>query len=69
MNVKNGDVRSTKCSYALRARISVSVVVWKVCSRDGMIHRCIAVSQYDTGIDTTFNVSIYRVSQKSNVLT
>ena len=26
-----------------------------------MIHRCIAVSQYDTGIDATFNVSIYRV--------
>ena len=30
---------------------------------NGMIHRCITVLQYDTGIDTTFNVSIYRVSQ------
>ena len=28
-------------------------------TRDGMIHQCIAVLQYDTGIDTTFNVSIY----------
>ena len=35
----------------------------EICSRDGMIHRCIAVLQYNTGIDTTFNVSIYRVSQ------
>ena len=43
-----------------------SMYVWcastYVHTRDGMIHRCIAVSQYDTGIDKTFNVSIYRVS-------
>ena len=46
-----------------------SIYVWcastyvYIHTRDGMIHRCIAVSQYDTGIDKTFNVSIYRVSQ------
>ena len=37
-----------------------------VCIRDGMIHRCIAVSQYDTGIDTTFNVSIYHAYMYRN---
>ena len=34
-----------------------------ICIRGGMKHRCIAVSQYDTGTDTTFNVLIYSVSQ------
>ena len=36
-------------------------------TRDGMIHRCIAILQYDTGIDTTFNVLIYIVYRNNRM--
>ena len=59
-------------NYCIRMYVCVYInyddYKWKVwlmkCVRvrGEMIYWCIAVSQYDTGIDATFNVSIYQVS-------
>ena len=51
------------CVYVCVLYTYVCIDYMYVRTRDGMIHQCIAVSQNDTGIDTTFNVLVYCVLQ------